>query len=76
MAIHNAGAGFNNPAQEYWDNAPAENRIHLLMNCGWRTHRGAPSPIARKAQRQCWDNLTPAMQRILTTRVQQGDAGI
>lgn len=67
---------FNNPAQEYWDNAPADSRIQVLMNCGWRTNAGKPSPIARNALHKRWDDLTPAMQNVLTDRVRQGTAGI
>ena len=66
----------NIQAEEFWSNATAEQRAHVLMNCGWRNHDGRPSPIARRADKRTWDDLSPAMQNILTDRVRRGDCGI
>ena len=51
--------------QKYWDNLSILGRQSLLVRCGWRTAKGRPSQIAKKAMYKHWNELTPAMQEVL-----------
>ena len=52
---------------QMWDIASEAWRLAVLAAHGWETRDGRPDRTARRAATMPWANLSPAMQRILTS---------
>ncbi len=62
--------------ETYWLNATSEQRLWVLRNCDFRTNRGTPSRTAISANYKAWDNLSPAIQNVLTRKAREGVLGV
>lgn len=62
--------------QTFWLNADYDQRLAVLRDCDWRTQRGTPSRTAKVAARKVWEDLSPAMQNVLTRKAREGVLGI
>ena len=58
--------------QTAWMNATAEQRKWWMMTCGWRTAKNTPSCIAKAASVRTWEQLSPAIQNVLSRWAQEG----
>lgn len=65
----NQGGGTMN--QEIWNWLHDDQRLNLIIKCGWINRSGQMTPTGRRIYRSTWTNLSDAARNVITKKYQE-----